>query len=54
MVVQLGGHDLDVVKADKEVAEEIALKIIVFCHTFISIHKVQHVTILQFLNRQST
>ena len=30
MVVQLGGHDLDVVKADKEVAEEIALKIIVF------------------------
>jgi hypothetical protein len=54
VVVQLGGHDLDVVKADKEVAEEIALKIIVFCHTFISIHKVQHVTIVQFLNRQST
>jgi len=54
VVVQLGGNDLDVVKADKESAEEIVLKIIAFCHTFISRHKVQHVTILQFLNRQST
>lgn len=36
MYVQLGGNDLDVVRADKEVAEEIAFKIIAFCHTFIS------------------
>lgn len=40
VVVQSGGNDLDVVNADKEVAEEIVLTIIAFCYTFISKHKV--------------
>ena len=54
VLVQIGGNDLDCGEADFSLAEEIILRIISVCSTYLSRHTVEHATVMQLLPRTRT
>jgi hypothetical protein len=54
VLVQIGGNDLDCGEAGFSLAEEIILRIISVCSTYLSRHNVEHATVMQLLPRTQT
>ena len=54
VVLHLGGNDLDVTQVNEQYCEELVIKLVLLSDTFISRHRLQSVTICEFVPRQKT
>jgi lysophospholipase L1-like esterase len=54
IIIHIGGNDLDSRRANKQLAEEVALKIVALCDTFKVRYSVVSIAVCQLLPREST
>ena len=54
IIIHIGGNDLDFRGANKQLAEEVALKLVALCDTFKVIYSVVSIAVCRLLPREST